>query len=112
LAVRLLLVVAAVAGDTVNYQIGNYLGPKVRAASGRGCSTKHLIRTTRSSRSTAARRSSRGSADRPHVCALRTAWSNDLPAVPRHNVAGGGLGHWFLFAGYWFGNIPWVKERR
>ena len=54
-----LLCVAAVLGDTVNYAIGKYLGPKVfHFPKSRFFNPEHLGRRTRSTRGTAARRSS------------------------------------------------------
>ncbi len=68
----LLLGVAAILGDAVNYAIGNFMGPKVLTRDGRFLKKKYLDAHAPVLRcATAARRSSCAiRADRAHVCAV------------------------------------------
>ncbi len=111
----LLLVVAAVAGDTVNYHIGYFLGPKVlRGESSRFFNRKHLDRTHRffekygGSTIIIARFVPFVRTFAPFVAGVGAMSYRRFLA---YNVIGGLA--WvtgFVFAGYWFGNLPWVKE--
>lgn len=111
----LLLVVAAVAGDTVNYHIGSFLGPKVlRGESSRFFNRKHLDRTHRffekygGSTIILARFVPFVRTFAPFVAGVGAMSYRRFLA---YNVIGGLT--WvsgFVFAGYWFGNLPWVKE--
>jgi membrane-associated protein len=110
----LLLAVAAVLGDSVNYGVGHYLGPKVfDAPRSRWLKREHLLRT-------------QAFYDRyggvtiiigRFVPIIRT-FAPFLAGVAgmsyrrflSYNVIGGCL--WIallVYAGYLFGNIPWVK---
>ncbi|MEH6680397.1 MAG: VTT domain-containing protein [Sediminicola sp.] len=109
-----LLFLAAVLGDNTNYAIGNYLGLKVFRKDSRIFNEKHLIRT-------------RGFFDKyggktliiaRFVPFIRTyapfvagASSMDRKRFLGYNLVGGAL--WIislLAVGYFFGNLPIVKE--
>jgi membrane-associated protein len=110
----LLLVVAAIAGDSANYQIGYYLGPKVlRGEHSRLFNKKHLDRTHAffekygGATIIIARFVPIVRTFAPFVAGVGAMTYRRFLA---YNVIGGVA--WvsgFLFAGYWFGNIPWVK---
>ncbi len=111
----LLLVVAAVAGDTVNYQIGHYLGPKVLCGERSWLfNRKHLDRT----HAFFEKYGGKTIIIARFVPIIRTfaPFVAGVGAMTYrrflvYNVVGGVA--WvtgFLFAGYWFGNIPWVKQ--
>lgn len=111
----LLLVVAAIAGDSVNYQIGYYLGPKVlRGERSWLFNRKHLDRT----HAFFEKYGGKTIIIARFVPIIRTfaPFVAGVGAMTYrrflvYNVVGGVA--WvtgFLFAGYWFGNIPWVKE--
>ena len=109
-----LLIVAAIAGDSVNYAVGRWIGPKVFERESRFIRREYLTRT-------------QDFYDR--YGALTIVIGRFVPIVrtfapflagvagmryPRffaYNVAGGIL--WvasLVYAGYLFGNIPWVKD--
>ena len=108
------LAVAAIAGDSVNYAIGRYIGPKVfERPDSRWLRKEHLLRTQRFY-------------DRyggvtiiigRFVPIIRTfapflagVAGMPYPRFLSYNIIGGVL--WIaslLYAGYLFGNIPWVK---
>lgn len=111
----LLLIVAAVVGDTVNYHIGYYLGPKVlRGESSRWLNRRHLERTHRFFE----RYGARTIILARFVPIVRTFAPFVAGVGAMHyrrfllyNVTGGVI--WviaFLGAGYWFGNWPAVQE--
>jgi membrane-associated protein len=111
----LLLVVAAIAGDTVNYQIGNYLGPKVlRGQQSWLFNKKYLDRTHEFFE----RYGGKTIIIARFVPIIRTfaPFVAGVGAMTYrrflvYNVVGGVA--WvtgFLLAGYWFGNRPWVKK--
>lgn len=111
----LLLVIAAVAGDTVNYQIGHYLGPRVlRGERSWLFNKKHLDRT----HAFFERYGGKTIIIARFVPIVRTfaPFVAGVGAMTYrrflvYNVVGGIA--WvtgFLLAGYWFGNIPWVKK--
>lgn len=111
----LLLVVAAVAGDTVNYQIGHFLGPKVlRGEDSWLLNKKHLDRTHEFFE----RYGGKTIIIARFVPIIRTfaPFVAGVGAMTYrrflvYNVVGGVA--WvtgFLLAGYWFGNQPWVKR--
>ena len=57
--VTVLLIIAAILGDAVNYVIGYYVGPAIfKKDTGRFLNKQHLMKRTPSTRNTAARRSS------------------------------------------------------
>lgn len=111
----LLLIVAAVLGDTVNYHVGYYLGPKVlRGESSRWLNRRHLERTHRFFE----RYGARTIILARFVPIVRTFAPFVAGVGAMHyrrfllyNVTGGVI--WviaFLGAGYWFGNWPAVQE--
>ena len=110
-----LLIVAAIAGDTVNYHLGYFLGPRVlRGDARRWLNASHLERTHRfferygAVTIILARFVPIVRTFAPFVAGIGAmAYRKFLV----YNVIGGIL--WvvlFLGAGYWFGNIPLVKD--
>jgi len=110
----LLLGVAAVVGDAVNYAIGNFLGPKVLARDGRFLKKKYLDRTHQFYE----RYGGKTIILARFVPIVRTfapflagVGSMSYWRFASYNVAGAVL--WVLLcllSGYFFGNIPWVKS--
>ena len=110
-----LLVVAAVAGDTVNYHVGYYLGPKVlHGKKSRLLNKKHLERTheffERYGGKTIiiARFVPIVRTFAPFVAGIGAMSYRRFLA---YNVIGGVA--WvtsFLYAGYWIGQHEWVKK--
>lgn len=111
----LLLLVAAIGGDTVNYHLGYYLGPKVlRGESSWLFNKQHLERTHRFFE----RYGGKTIIIARFVPIVRTfapfvagIGSMSYRRFLFYNVTGGLA--WvtsFLLAGYWFGNIGWVKD--
>lgn len=109
-----LLLVAAILGDTVNYQIGHFLGPKVFAKEMRFLNRENLERTHRfyekhgGKTIIIARFIPIIRTFAPFVAGVgaMTYWR-----FLAYNVAGGLL--WvstFIFGGYFFGNLPVVKD--
>ena len=110
-----LLVVAAVAGDALNYSIGAYLGPAVFSSEhSRFLNRRHLIRTQRFY----AKHGGKTIFLARFVPIVRTfapfvAGIGRMPYgyFATWNVAGAAT--WvvsFVLAGYWFGQIPTVKR--
>ena len=111
----LLLIVAAVSGDAVNYAIGSYLGPAVFTSErSRLLNRQHLIRTQQFY----ARHGGKTIFLARFVPIVRT-FAPFVAGIGRmryayfatYNVSGAlawVLG--FLIAGYWFGQIPTVKR--
>lgn len=111
----LLLIIAAILGDSVNYAVGRYLGPKVYSRpDSRWIRQEHLRRT-------------QAFYDRyggitivigRFIPIIRTfapflagVAQMSYPRFLAYNVIGGIL--WIaslVYAGYLFGNIPWVKD--
>ncbi|HEX4886199.1 MAG TPA: DedA family protein [Casimicrobiaceae bacterium] len=110
----LLLIVAAILGDSVNYAIGRYIGPKVFEHESRWIRREHLARTQ---------------AFYDRYGAVTIIIGRFVPIVRTFapflagvagmqyrrflafNIVGGIL--WItslVYAGYVFGNIPWVKD--
>ena len=111
----LLLVVAAVSGDALNYWIGSYVGPAVFTSdSSRFLNRRHLLRTQQFY----ARHGGKTIFLARFVPIVRTfapfvAGIGRMPYsfFASWNVVGGMV--WvlsFLSAGYWFGQIPTVKR--
>jgi membrane-associated protein len=112
----ILLIMAAVLGDAVNYAIGHYLGPRVfRFKGSRFFNREHLLRTQRfydkyGGKTIILAR---------FVPIVRTfapfvAGIGDMkyPKFAVYNLVGGTV--WvlaFLLAGYWFGSSPIVKTQ-
>ena len=114
-AVIALLVTAALCGDNVNYWIGRWVGPKVfRAEDSRWFSRRHLDRT----RAFYERHGGKAIILARFVPIVRTyvPFVAGIGAMPYARylafcVAGALL--WVVslsLAGYWFGNIPLVKD--
>jgi membrane-associated protein len=111
----LVLMIAAVAGDSVNYSIGRFVGPKVfQRPDSRWLRKSHLLRTQQFY-------------DRyggvtiiiaRFVPIIRTfaPFLAGVAGMPyarflSYNIIGGVM--WItllVYAGYFFGNIPWVKQ--
>jgi membrane-associated protein len=110
----LLLTVAAIAGDTVNYHIGKFLGPKVLAGKLHWLNQKHLDRTHRffekygGKTIIIARFVPIVRTFAPFVAGVGTMTYGKFLA---YNVVGGVA--WVvgcMQAGYWLGNIPVVRD--
>ncbi len=110
-----LLTVAAILGDTVNYWVGNYIGPKVFAQeSSRFLNKKHLEKTHQFYE----KYGGKTIIIARFVPIVRTfapfvagVGSMTYGKFLIYNVVGGIL--WVVlctFAGYFFGNLPFVKE--
>src|SRR5437588_275653 len=110
----LLLAIAAVAGDTVNYHIGQFLGPKVLAGNLHWLNQKHLDRTHRffekygGKTIIIARFVPIVRTFAPFVAGVGTMSYGKFLA---YNVVGGVA--WVvgcLQAGFWLGNIPLIRD--
>ncbi len=110
-----LLMLAAVLGDTVNYWIGHRIGPRAFSGEIRFLKREYLDRT----RAFYARHGGKTIILARFVPIVRTfapfvagVGEMNYSRFLAYNVVGGvtwvGL---FVGAGYWFGNIPAVKER-
>ncbi len=110
-----LLITAAILGDTANYHIGKYLGPQVlRREKSRWLNPQHLARTHRFFEKYGPRTIILARfvpivrTFAPFLAGVGTmAYSQFI----LYNVLGGVI--WvvaFLGAGYWFGNVPVVRE--
>jgi membrane-associated protein len=116
LAVLVLLCIAGVAGDAVNYAIGYRLGPKVFTREDSWLlNKKHLVRTQRFYE----RYGGKTIFLARFVPIIRT-FAPFVAGIGRmnyvrfaiYNVTGGVT--WvvvFLLGGYWFGNLKWVKDQ-
>lgn len=110
-----LLIVAAVLGNTVNYSVGHFLGPKVfhweqsRFFNRKALDRTHAFYEKHGGKTIVITR---------FVPILRT-FAPFVAGIARmtylrftaYNVAGALA--WVLslvYAGYWFGNVPWVKQ--
>ncbi len=110
----LLLAAAAVLGNTLNYSIGRYVGPRAFSARSRLLSLEHLRRTE----AFFARHGALAivlSRFLPIVrtCAPFVAGIGRMPYArfQAFNVAGGvGWVLAFCLGGFIFGNLPWVKQ--
>ncbi|MCC7145537.1 MAG: DedA family protein [Phycisphaeraceae bacterium] len=111
----ILLIIAAVVGDSVNYQIGHILGPKaLNRPNSRFLKKEHLDRT----HAFFEKYGGKTIIIARFVPIVRTfaPFVAGVGAMTYHrflfyNVVGGVL--WvmsFLIAGYWFGNVPFVKK--
>src|SRR5437868_7448528 len=110
----LLLTIAAIAGDTANYHIGWFLGPKVLSGKLHWLNQKHLDRTHRffekygGKTIIIARFVPIVRTFAPFVAGVGTMTYAKFLA---YNVIGGAL--WVvgcLQAGYWLGNIPLIRD--
>lgn len=110
-----LLIAAAILGDTVNYWIGNKVGPRAFSGEIRFLKQEYLDKT----RAFYARHGGKTIILARFVPIVRTfapfvagVGEMHYPRFLAYNVVGGIA--WvliFVWAGYWFGNIPAVKER-
>jgi membrane-associated protein len=114
-AICTVLIVAAIIGDTVNYHIGKYLGPKIfNRDNVRFLNKKHLIKTHEFYE----RHGGKTIIIARFLPIIRTfapfvagMGSMSYPRFIVYNIVGGIL--WvvlLVFAGYFFGNIPIVKK--
>ncbi|PKN18569.1 MAG: hypothetical protein CVU71_13900 [Deltaproteobacteria bacterium HGW-Deltaproteobacteria-6] len=114
-ALLILLCIAAIAGDTVNYAIGNYIGPKVfHYEDSRFFKKKYLIKTHEFYE----RHGGKTIIIARFMPFIRTfapfvagVGAMTYPKFILYNVIGGVA--WvniFLLGGYFFGNIPAVKR--
>jgi membrane-associated protein len=110
----LLLTIAAIAGDTANYQLGKFLGPKVLAGKLHWLNQKHLERTHRffekygGKTIIIARFVPIVRTFAPFVAGVGTMSYRKFLA---YNIIGGAA--WVvgcLQAGYWLGNIPLIRD--
>ena len=112
----LLLVAAAVLGDAVNYSIGYRVGPKVfKSETSWWLNKKHLMRAQRfyekhgGKTIVLARFMPIVRTFAPFVAGIGKM---RYARFGTYNIAGGIA--WvtsFTVAGYWFGNLPWVKKQ-
>ena len=110
----LLLMAAAVIGDSVNYQIGRWLGLRVFKDDARIMKTEYLRRTE----AFYAKHGGKTIILARFIPIVRTyapfvagASRMDYPRFLSFNIIGGVV--WitlFLFAGYFFGNIPFIQK--
>jgi membrane-associated protein len=110
-----LLIIAAVFGDAVNYAVGHYLGPRVfRSGESRWLNPKHLERA----HAFYERHGGKTIIIARFVPIIRTyapfvagAASMTYAKFALYNVTGAIL--WVVslaYAGYFFSNVPWVKD--
>ncbi len=113
--VILVLIAAAIIGDSVNYAIGNYLGPKVfHQNHGRLLNKEYLLRT----HAFYEKHGGKTIVIARFLPIIRTfapfvagIGSMTYPRFLFFNVSGGIL--WvllFVLAGFWFGNIPVIQK--
>lgn len=110
----ILLMIAAIVGDSVNYQIGRWLGLKVFKDDARILKTEYLRRTE----AFYAKHGGKTIILARFIPIVRTyapfvagASRMDYPRFLSFNIIGGIV--WitlFLFAGYFFGNIPVIQR--
>jgi membrane-associated protein len=110
----LLLAVAAILGDTINYWVGAFVGPKAFTGRYRFLKKEYLDRTHRFYE----RHGGKTIIIARFVPIIRTfapfvagIGAMDYPRFFIYNVVGGIA--WvalFTYGGYFFGNLPWVKE--
>jgi membrane-associated protein len=108
------LLVAAVLGDTVNYHLGHYIGERIFTENARVLKKKHLDRT----HAFFEKYGGKTIVIARFVPIIRTfapfvagAGAMTYWKFLFYNVAGGLL--WvslLLFAGYFFGRVPWVEQ--
>ena len=113
-ALFLLLAFAAIAGNTVNYSVGRYLGEKAFSPNARVLKQEYLDRTHRFFE----RHGGKTIIITRFVPIVRTfapfvagAGGMSYGRFQGYNVAGGVV--WtasFLYGGYFFGNLPFVKQ--
>jgi len=111
----LILTLAAILGDSVNYAVGRYIGPKVfERPDSRWLRKEHLLRTQRFYERHGgvtiiiARFVPNVRTFAPFLAGVAAM---AYPRFLAYNVAGGVM--WIallVYTGYFFGNIPWVKD--
>lgn len=108
------LSLAAILGDTVNYWLGHYIGPKAFTEKRRFLKKEYLDRTHRfyekygGKTIILARFVPIVRTFAPFVAGIGAM---NYPKFIVYNIVGGIA--WvatFLFAGYWFGKLPWVEK--
>ncbi len=113
--IGLLLTVAAITGDALNYAIGRRLGPRVFASEkSRLLNKQHLMRA----HAFYERHGGKTIIIARFIPIIRTfapfvagIGQMSYPRFAMYNVVGGIAWVWsFLFLGYWFGNQPIVKK--
>jgi len=110
----ILLFIAAVLGDTLNYHIGKYIGPRVFELNSRFINKQHLVKTQQFFE----RHGGKTIIFARFIPFARTfapfvagASSMNYKYFISYNVVGGLC--WvssFIILGYWFGNMPIVKD--
>jgi membrane-associated protein len=109
----LLLAVAAILGNTFNYEIGRWLGPRLFRGRSRWLDPRHL----ESAHAFYERHGGKAVVISRFLPIVRTyipfvagMARMRLPVFVAYNAIGGALWAGSLcYAGYFFGNIPWVK---
>lgn len=111
----LLIAGAAILGDTVNYSIGHYVGPKVFHDDHARFLNKEYLRRTHTFYE---KHGGKTIVIARFLPIIRTfapfvagIGSMTYPRFLFYNIFGGAL--WtltFIFAGYWFGSIPFIKN--
>jgi membrane-associated protein len=110
-----LLTTAAIAGDAVNYTIGNYLGPKALTADGRFLKRKYLDRTHQFYEKYGGKTIVLARfvpIVRTFAPFLAGVGSMSYWRFCGYNITGAIA--WVslcMLSGYFFGNIPWVKDK-
>jgi len=111
----MVLISAAILGDSVNYAFGHYVGPKVfKSTDSRWLNRQHLDRA----HAFYVRHGGKAIVIARFVPIIRTyapfvagIGAMHYPRFLAYNVGGAVL--WVVsltVAGYWFGNLPWVKQ--
>ncbi len=110
----LILIVAAFAGNSVNYWLGNYFGPKVFKEKNKILKLEYYLKT----KEFFDKHGGKAVIFSRFIPIIRTiapfvAGVGKMPFLQYslYNIIGGGL--WvlfFLFLGFFFGNIPFVKD--
>ena len=109
-----LLIVAAILGDSVNYAVGRWIGPKVFEHESRWIRRDYLVQTQAFYDRYGAITIVIGRfvpIVRTFAPFLAGVAGMNYPRFLAYNIAGGIL--WvssLVYAGYLFGNIPWVKD--
>ena len=119
-AILVLLAFAAFAGNTVNYAVGRFIGPRVFSAEDQSAMSHRLLNRNHLERAHAFFEQYGGKAVvlgrfvpivRTFVPFVAGAAQMRPPAFVLYNVVGAGA--WVclcVLAGYWFGNMPVVKQ--